>query len=75
MEMRVAGVTNDANSKPGLWAGLCLLHISKKPQPLMNTGTPPGKEKGARHCGGGQGCILGCKVQEVIGGKGELNWQ
>lgn len=74
MEMRVAGVTNDVNSKPGLWAGLCLLPISKKPQPLMNTGTtPPQVErrvKGAHQCVWGQGCDLGCKVQEVIGGKG-----
>lgn len=41
MEMRVAGVTNDVYSKPWLWVGLCLLPISKKPQPLMNMGTPP----------------------------------
>lgn len=78
MEMRGSGVTNDANSKPRLWVGLCLLPLSKKPQPLMNTGTLPRQSKGCTPlCGGGEGAGVHSGVQGARGyrGKGELNWQ
>lgn len=80
MEMRVAGVTNDVYSKPGLWAGLCLLPISKKPQPLMNMGTPPptagrGQGKGGTPLCVGAGVRSGVQGARGYRGKGELNGQ
>lgn len=68
MEMRVAGVTNDVLG----WA-LPTAH-KQEASAIDEYGDPPpqveGRVKGAHHCVGGQGCDLGCKVQEVIGGKG-----
>lgn len=74
----MAGVTNDVNSKPGLWAGLCLLPISKKPQSLMNTGTPPpgrAQSKGCTPVCVGAGVRSGAQGARGYRGKGELNGQ
>lgn len=79
MEMRVAEVTNDVYSKPWLWVGLCLLPISKKPQPLMNMGTPPtagrGQSKGCTPLCEGAGVRSGVQGARGYRGKGELNGQ
>lgn len=75
MEMRGPGVTNDANSKPGLWVGLCLLPISKKSQPLMNTGTLQAEQRVHATVGRGAGVHSGVQGARGYRWKGELNWQ